>query len=130
MEDLKKLLLRSYDDDLNASEKKRLEKELSSSEELRIEKKDFEAVRKLFGDFDPHFQPGFSDRILQKIDVIESMQTPSLFSFFKGIAISGVAAIIALLISIYLTDGSLDIDAIYGISDYAPDEAAIAFFNL
>lgn len=130
MKDLKKLLLRSYDDDLSASEKQRLEDGLANSEELRAERAEIESVRKIFGEYDPRFDSDFSDRILQKIEDHDSDLSPSFYTIVKGIAISGFAAIIALLISIYFIDGSLSIDAIYGVSDYAPDEAAIAFFNL
>jgi len=130
MEDLKKLLQRSYDDDLSASERKRLENGLANSEELRAERAEIESVRKVFGDFDPHFDADFSDRILQRIADHKADISPSFYAIVRGITISGVAAIVALLISIYFVDGSLNVDAIYGVSEYAPDEAAIAFFNL
>lgn len=130
MEDLRKLLQRSYDDDLSASEKQRLENGLLNSEELRNEKAEIESVRKMLNDFEAHFESDFSDRIMQKIEEHDIDLSPSFYTIVKGTAISGVAAIVALLISIYFIDGSLDLDAIYGISDYAPDEAAIAFFNL
>jgi len=130
MEDLKKLLQRSYDDDLSASERKRLENGLANSEELRAERAEIESVRKIFADFDPHFDADFPDRILQKLADHKADISPSFYAIVRGIAISGVAAIVALLISIYFVDGSLNVDAIYGVSEYAPDEAAIAFFNL
>jgi hypothetical protein len=46
------------------------------------------------------------------------------------VALSGVAAIFILLFSIYYTDGSLSLDALYGLYEYAPDEAAVSFFNM
>lgn len=130
MEDLKKLLQRSYDDDLSTSEKQRLESGLLNSEELRKEKVEIESVRTILSGFNPQFDSDFSDRLMQKLEVHDTDLSLSFYTIVKGIAISGVAAIVALLISIYFIDGSLNIDAIYGISDYAPDEAAIAFFNL
>ena len=130
MEDLKKLLLRSFDDELNNVEKQRLEKGLSESSELSAEKAAIESMRKAFGDYSPEFESGFSDRVMQQVEYQKSGFSPSVYSVFKRVALSGVAAIFVLLFSIYYTDGSLSLDALYGLYEYAPDEAAISFFNM
>ena len=130
MENLKKLLLRSFDDELSAAEKKALEKGLAESQELRDEKAAIETMRTTFGNFSPEFESGFADRVMQKLETTESKKSIPLYPIFKRVALSGVAAIIALLFSIYYTDGSLSLDAIYGLYEYAPDEAAVSFFNL
>ena len=130
MEDLKKLLLRSYDDELSLTEKEALEKGLAESQELRDEKAAIESMRKTLGNFTPEFETGFSDRVMQQLESIKSRTSLPIYSIFKRVALSGAAAIIALLISIYYTDGSLSLDALYGLYEYAPDEAAVSFFNL
>lgn len=130
MEDLKKLLLRSYDDELSTTEKEALEKGLLESRELRDEQAAIESLRETLGNFAPEFEAGFSDRVMQKMETEESGFTHSVYSVFKRVALSGVAAIIVLLLSIYYTDGSLSLDALYGLYEYAPDEAAVSFFNL
>ena len=130
MEDLKKLLLRSYDDDLSLVEKEVLEKGLAKSQELRDEQTAIESMRKMFGNVSPEFDAGFSERVMQKVEIDKSKSSFPVYSIFKRVALSGAAAIIALLISIYYTDGSLSLDALYGLYEYAPDEAAVSFFNL
>ena len=130
MEDLKKLLLRSYDDELSLREKETLEKGLLESQELRDEKTTIESMRKMFGNVSPEFEAGFSNRVMQKLETVKSKTSLPIYSIFKRVALSGAAAIVALLISIYYTDGSLSLDALYGLYEYAPDEAAVSFFNL
>lgn len=130
MEDLKKLLLRSYDDNLNPAEKEALEKGLMESQDLKNEQLAIESMRKTLGKFTPEFEAGFSDRVMQQVENINFNTSIPIYSVFKRVALSGAAAIIALLISIYYTDGSLSLDALYGLYEYAPDEAAVSFFNL
>ena len=130
MEKLKKLLLRSYDDELNPSEKEVLEKGIAESQELRDEQAAIETMRKTLGNFSPEFEAGFSDRVIQKLEITKFKTSLPIYSVFKRVALSGAAAIIAMLISIYYTDGSLSLDALYGLYEYAPDEAAVSFFNL
>jgi len=130
MKDLKKLLLRSYDEELSSTEKEALEKGLAESQDLRNEKTTIESIRKMFGSVSPEFEAGFSERVMQKVETIESKNSLPIYSIFKRVALSGAAAIVALLISIYYTDGSLSLDALYGLYEYAPDEAAVSFFNL
>jgi len=130
MKDLKKLLLRSYDDELSQAEKDVLEKGLAESQELRDEQTAIETMRKTLGNFSPEFKTGFSDRVMQQVENIDFRTSIPIYSVFKRVALSGAAAIIALLISIYYTDGSLSLDALYGLYEYAPDEAAVSFFNL
>lgn len=130
MENLKKLLLRSFDDELGRAEKESLEKGLQESRELREEKEAMEAMRTRLGNFSPEFDTGFSKRVMQKLEAEKSGFSPSVYSIFKRVALSGAAAILLLLFSIYYTDGSLSLDALYGLYQYAPDEAAVSFFNM
>jgi len=130
MEDLKKLLPRSFDDELNTAEKQRLEKGLAESPELRDEQAAIASMRKTIAGFSPEFESGFSDRLMQQLETMESGFSPSVYSIFRRVALSGVAAIFILLFSIYYTDGSLSLDALYGLYEYAPDEAAVSFFNM
>ena len=69
------------------------------------------------------FDKGFSDAVLDRlfplalkmkgeIDFVRNMNFA-----FKSIAISGVAAIVLLLISIFLIDGSISFDSFLGLRD-------------
>jgi hypothetical protein len=72
---------------------------------------------------DYSFGNGFRDKIIDRIysasltvnrevEMVRSMNT-----VFYRIALTGAAAIIIMLISIFLTEGSLSINSVFGLSD-------------
>jgi hypothetical protein len=69
------------------------------------------------------FDKGFTDAVLEKIfpvtlKVKREIEFLKNMSFaFRSIAISGVAAIILLLISIFLMEGSISLDSFLGLRD-------------
>lgn len=69
------------------------------------------------------FSNGFTGRVLNSIFSARQAETReiefslSLNAVFSRIAITGVAAIVLLLISIFLMQGSLSFDSILGLSD-------------
>lgn len=69
------------------------------------------------------FREGFSDRVFDKIftagDTVarEIEFVRSLNSVFYRIALTGVAAIVLLLISIFIVQGSLSIDSFLGLGN-------------
>lgn len=70
-----------------------------------------------------NFKPGFSDIVIDKIfaaGVIVNQEiefVKSLNNVFYRIAFTGVAAIIALLISIFFMEGSISFNSFLGLSD-------------
>jgi len=121
----KVLLLRSYDAPLNKEESARLQSALEKSEELRQEKEAMDNLRTRFSNFETDFQPGFTERLMQRI----ANESGFLFqSVFRTIALTGVAAIILVLLSVYFVDGSLNLDSLLGINHYAPDLGLLSFF--
>lgn len=105
-EELKELLLKSLTDDISNSERELIE--LEALEE------------KSFGD-------GFRERVLSSID------GPYVFSFlsynlsaafdriFNRVLLTGALAIIALLLSIFISQGSLSYDTLIGIDSSVDD---------
>jgi hypothetical protein len=69
------------------------------------------------------FSEGFTDRVLDRIftaGMRVSMQVErfkSLNFVFNRIALTGLAAIVVLLLSIYLKEGSLTLNSLLGIND-------------
>jgi len=69
------------------------------------------------------FKPGFSDKVINKIfatagNVAQEVEfVKSLSYVFYRIALTGVAAIIILLISIFLMEGSLSFNSFLGLND-------------
>lgn len=83
-------------------------------------------------DYNPKFKDGFSDRVIDSIEELGDHQKYSLSEFtnlFRWIALSGVAAIIVLLISIYTIDGSINLDAVFGIFNFSPDNPELTMLD-
>lgn len=69
------------------------------------------------------FRDGFRDKILDRLSAAGSSVTREVefirslnFAFYR-IALTGVAAIVVLLISIFLMEGSLSLNSLLGVSD-------------
>lgn len=81
----------------------------------------------------PKYSSGFADRVMKSIE-LKSIQKNKIdiefYNIFRWVALSGVAAIILLLFSVYITEGSFSADAFYGLIYYTPDEPLITSFNL
>lgn len=130
MDDSKELLYRSFDDELNKSEATNLKEALSNSKELRNEKESIEEVRNILGQNQFQFNDGFADRVLSTLEANNAVFVVGLYNLFKRVAITGIAAIIVLLISIYFIDGSIETDSFYGLTSYIPEDADLTFFEI
>ena len=81
-----------------------------------------------------HFSKGFGDNILDKLfstgltinREVEFMKSMN-FAFYR-IALTGVAAIVILLISIFLMEGSLSFNSFLGLSD-SYDESLVCLLT-
>ncbi|MBE0668260.1 MAG: hypothetical protein IH593_11410 [Bacteroidales bacterium] len=68
------------------------------------------------------FSPGFTTRVLQTIplripsDTLNDL-TVRINSLFMKVAVSGVAAIILLAISVFLSGGTLSLDSLLGLGN-------------
>jgi len=125
--ELYELLVRSFDEELNSDEKRKLEKALASSNELRSEKKKIQTMRKIIASKQYSFNHGFKNRVMARIEeekrplILKSDFNRTLFSVFKRVALTGVAAIIILLLSIYLSDDSFSFNSFTGGDPYSDD---------
>lgn len=67
--------------------------------------------------YQPEFKVFFETRVMQKIANLKENSYNDIFDkAFRRIALSGVAALAILLLSIFITDGSLSTDALLGTS--------------
>lgn len=110
-------------------EKQTLLHALAESPELRQEKERLEVMRGLLKDQKPGFRPFFSGRVINKISRLENAgweleETFQLSWAFSRVALSGIALVIILLTLTYFSAGSLNLDAILGISDLSAENAA------
>ncbi len=125
MEDIKQLLLRSYDSPLNEKEKRQLKDGLVQSEALRKEKENMDNVRTKIAAFEADFSAGFTERLMQRIAGERGL---AFLSVFRAVALSGVAAIILVLLTVYFMDGTLNLDSLLGINGYAPYLGLLSIF--
>ncbi len=125
MENVKHLLLRSYDAPLNEEEKRQLQDGLYQSKALRKEKENMDNMRTKIAAFDADFSAGFTERLMQRIAGERGF---AFLSIFRTIALSGVAAIILVLLTIYFVDGSLNLNSLLGINGYTPDLGLLSIF--
>ncbi len=80
--------------------------------------------------YNPAFTDGFANRVMDKIENNNVKNKDiEFYNIFRWVALSGVAAIIILLFSVYFTEGSFTADAFYGLVNYTPDEPIIASLN-
>ena len=125
------LLLKSFDEDLDADQSAKLKEALGSSEELRVEQERILAIRNMIASRKASFKSGFKDRVLNRIrdenhpQVILPDFNQTFFSVFKKVALTGVAAIIILLFSIYYSSSRLGVDTIVG--DPYSDEGLVSY---
>ncbi len=125
MEDEKKLLLRSYDDVLTDAENKRLREALVSSASLQREKEELDRLRHRLSDYRPDFSASFYEKVMARFP---EERVSVFLSVFRAVALSGVAAIVLVLLAVYFMDGSLNIDTLLGINGYAPDLGMLSMF--
>lgn len=103
-EDIKELLLKSLTEDLTEAERLVIESEAIS---------------------DSSFSYGFADRIIARIEKGSLFLKPdfinSLNLGFRRVALTGVAAILLLTVSLLLSQGSLSYDTLLGIDNQIDD---------
>ncbi len=121
------LLYASFDRDLTPKEEQLLEEYLRDPA-VKAEEEALRKTRDMLGKSSWHFGEGFSARVMerlaeeqQKEGVVEMEVTHQYFSLFRRIAAVGVAAIVVLLLSIYLTSGSLNKETVLGMDNLSED---------
>ncbi len=127
MDNAKELLHRSYDENLSPEEQKALDLALHTDPGLQNEKVVLEQIRARLSGYQADFSSDFSNEIISKI--YDFNQQDDFIKLFRAIALSGVAAILLILLTIYFTDGSLGLDALYGLTGYSPNEELFSYLN-
>ncbi|MCD6202340.1 MAG: hypothetical protein J7K46_11095 [Bacteroidales bacterium] len=119
-------LYTSFDRELTSGQKAELEKALAGDPELRKEKQDLLEIRNLLKKTSFRFHEGFAGRVMHRIKeegghVIEMDVSSQMINLFRKIAMAGVAAIVILLLSIYLTSGTLNKNSVLGVDSFSDD---------
>ena len=126
------LLLRSFDEDLTPEEVTTLEQGLISNPELKLEQEKLKTVRQLIHSKNISFKPGFEDRVMNRLEnerkplLLKPEFNRSLFTVFKRVVITGVAAALILFLSMYFAGDALSTDPVYG-GDPFSDEDLVSY---
>jgi len=118
--ELYQLLLQSLDGSLTPEEQKRLDEGLRNHEALRQEKVVLERIREELGDTKYHFDPFFAGKVMNRIEQMEKGTQSwgnGWIAAFRQVALPGLAVLILLLVVTWLTEGSISLEAMTGISD-------------
>ncbi len=110
------LLLRSFDDRLTDSERRRLDSALRSSEELRTAKEEIVALRRRLQDVKGGtFKAFFAERVMERLNNPELSMAEYFVSVFRDVAIG--AAVLVIICSAYniSRENSVTVDSALGI---------------
>lgn len=126
-EPIHELLCRSLDGGLTDEQAAVLNEALRRSETLRNEKERLLRIRALLADKTYSFKGGFVDRVMKRIEkervlIPELLPFNDLFYFFKRVALTGAAAILLLLITLFLSGGSFDLNHLLGIEQVSEED--------
>jgi uncharacterized membrane protein len=124
MEKFKNLLYQSFDRKLTPAEQKILDDALIRSNELKNEKLEIEKMRNMLEDYRPLISNDFTAKVMNKIE-----NRKTFYTVFKYLVMTGVAAIILLLVTIYFTDGTVSYETLSGLSGYTPETDLLSMFN-
>jgi hypothetical protein len=124
MDKTRKIMFKSLEGDLSKEEKAFLDDKINNSEGLKNELKDYKTLRRGLMQQDYKFDADFSRKLLSRI------QNPfDLFGSFKKIAFASAAAIAILIGSVYLMDGGLNLDSLFGLHSYSVEEEFYSMLN-
>ena len=101
---------------------------LDSDADITKIKKEFEPVSRLF-DFSGNFEDRIFDKLLSQ-KITPQIEFGRIISWaFPRIALTGVAAIILLLISIFLMEGSFSFNTILGLNESYDENLIISMLT-
>jgi len=135
---LKKLLIKSYSNNLSYKEQDELQKDFARFPETVQQKEELSSLIQILQKRNYSFQPGFSGKIMREIESLTSLKKPDpreyfetqLSLLFRWVAPAGTAVIIIFLISLYLTQGTVSVNAITGIDNLTFNDAiTLSFYN-
>lgn len=80
-----------------------------------------------FKAYNPDFKPFFETRLKARMDSLKNeVNYEKLYNrFFKRVLVSGFAAIAAILVVIFIMNGSLEFDSILGVKDLSVENSIV-----
>ena len=117
------LLILSLDNELPAAQQEQLERALKEHKWLRQERDKLIEIRDVLGNMRAAPNDRFTDSVMAHIDAGSSGSESIIIRLFPKVAAACAVFLLALVLNIYSSDGSLSYDSIIGLNDLSPDEA-------
>jgi hypothetical protein len=125
--DIYELLIFSLDNPLSEEEAARLEEALKNSEELRNKRKEFEKMRNQLSELGVSADPIFVDQVMEKVEEYYVQRKTNfsgiMISIFPRAVAACILVLLAVMIGLAITEGSLSPDIIVGMESMSPEEA-------
>jgi anti-sigma factor RsiW len=118
---LQQLMIRALDNEITPQEAQQLEKALKEYPELRAEQEELLRMRALFAELKEVPKLHLERSVLEAIRANRFVY--QLASALPRVAAACVVLIISCLVGIYFSEGSLDLEAILGVSELSPEDA-------
>lgn len=131
--ELRNLLLRSFDKDLSEKEVVRLEDGLRTSATLRQEQRQLTELRKQLQDTEYTFGPFFTRKVMNRIAALDTGGiAENAFNYLLGLysrrlVVSGVSLALLILAYIFVQEGTVSLDALFGFEDL-PEELITDYY--
>jgi len=135
-DEMYELLLRSFDQDLSPGELEVLEKAIIQFPELKQEKRRLQQMRSSMAAGEFAFKPGFESRVMDRVAqeqeplILNPGFNHSLNLAFMRIAMTAVAAILILILSIYLSEGTIDVNSVTGADTFSSSDDNLISYML
>lgn len=120
--EIKNLILRSVTETLSEQEQEQLHAVLAASPEWKQEQEALLHTRDLVKNAVPPADPGFSQRVLLRLDKGRK-EVALVVRLFPRVAAACVLALVALSLFLYFEAGSLSTGALVGLEDLSIEEA-------
>jgi len=114
------LLLRSFDEELSAHDRQRLDRALEQSAQLREEQLAIKEMRTVLHQQHFAFQPFFVGKVMTQIETLAQADPFAPYHWtnaFRRVAIPGLVVLIAMLMFTWFSEGSINLETMMGISD-------------
>lgn len=124
--DIEQLLLESNFRMLTPEEQSQLDSALEASPSLRREAAEIQVIKSMLRDLKAPADETFHRRLLQQLSDRKSVRTDwmaQVVRFFPRAAAAGLVVLAIAMVSIYLSEGSLDMNSLIGVDGLPPAEA-------
>lgn len=123
-DDLKYLLVQSFDQELSQEQKEILADALNRFDWMKEEREAIVQLRAQLASFRASQDDAFVDRVMIAVDETYPQSTTTIMvRWFPQVAAACILMAIAFIVNLYLSQGAMNVDGLVGLEDVSPEEA-------